>query len=37
MKNSDGAEIAVRLKSDKLEGKLKLSQTNFPVALKKQP
>jgi hypothetical protein len=37
MKNSDGAEIAVTLKSDRLEGNLKLNQTNFPVALQKQP
>ena len=37
MKNPDGAEINVTLKGDKLEGSLKLNQTNLPVALTKQP
>jgi len=37
MKNPDGAEINVKLKGNKLEGNLKLNQTNLPVALTKQP
>lgn len=37
MKNSDGAEFAVELKGNKLQGNLKLDQMNLPVALKKQP
>jgi hypothetical protein len=37
MKNSDGAEISVTLKGNKLEGNLKLNQANLPVALTKQP
>ena len=37
MKHPDGAEITVALKGNKLEGNLKLNQTNLPVALTKQP
>jgi len=37
MKHPDGAEINVTLKGNKLEGNLKLNQTNLPVALTKQP
>ena len=37
MKNPDRAEINFTLKGNKLEGHLKLNQTNLPVALTKQP
>jgi len=37
MKHPDGAEINVKLKGNKLEGNLKLNQTNLPVTLTKQP
>jgi hypothetical protein len=37
MKHPDGAEISVTLKGNKLEGNLKLNQTNLPVALTKRP
>jgi hypothetical protein len=36
MKNPDGAEVNVKLKGNKLEGNLKLNQTNLPVTLTKQ-
>jgi hypothetical protein len=36
MKLPDGAEITVTLKGNKLEGNLKLNQTNLPVKLTKQ-
>jgi hypothetical protein len=37
MKHPDGAEINLTFKGSKLEGNLKLNQTNLPVALTKQP
>jgi hypothetical protein len=37
MKSSDGAQINVTLKGNKLDGNLKLNQMNLPVALKIQP
>ena len=37
MRSSDGAEITVAPKGNKLEGNLKVNQMNLPVALTKQP
>jgi hypothetical protein len=37
LKHPDGAEISLKLNGNKLEGNLKLNQTNLPVALTKQP